>query len=70
MYATFFFIVPAFMFRLKRRALSGIPVGIGTMWGTFSVYEVVRTILWLLRVVQLQWKTEKEADLTHEGAAP
>eukprot|EP00569_Conticribra_weissflogii_P005703 CAMPEP_0171331234 /NCGR_PEP_ID=MMETSP0878-20121228/2561_1 /TAXON_ID=67004 /ORGANISM="Thalassiosira weissflogii, Strain CCMP1336" /LENGTH=744 /DNA_ID=CAMNT_0011831733 /DNA_START=583 /DNA_END=2817 /DNA_ORIENTATION=+ len=69
MYASFFFIVPAFMFRLKRRALSGIPVGIGTMWGTFSVYEVVRTILWLLRVVQLQWKTEKEAELADDGAS-
>lgn len=62
MYASFFFIVPAFMLRLKRRALNGIPVGIGTMWGTFSAYEVVRTILWISRVVYLQMRTEKEVD--------
>lgn len=64
MYAAFFFLVPAFMLRLKRRALSGVEVGIGTMWGTFSVYEVVRTVLWLGRLVRLQRKTEKEVEAT------
>mmetsp|Transcript_27864 Transcript_27864/g.51308 ORF Transcript_27864/g.51308 Transcript_27864/m.51308 type:complete len:707 (-) Transcript_27864:87-2207(-) len=68
MYSAFFFLVPAFMLRLKRRALSGIEVGIGAMWGTFSVYEVVRTILWLSRVVWLQYKTEQEVD-EMEGTA-
>ena len=62
MYATFFFLVPAFMLRLKRKALSGIEVGIGSMWGTFSVYEVVRATLWLARVVWLQRKTEREVE--------
>lgn len=61
-YATFFFLVPAFMLRLKRRAMNGIEVGIGNLWGTFSVYEVVRTILWLGRVVWLQRKTEREVN--------
>mmetsp|Transcript_20773 Transcript_20773/g.32519 ORF Transcript_20773/g.32519 Transcript_20773/m.32519 type:complete len:675 (+) Transcript_20773:356-2380(+) len=61
-YATFFFLVPAFMLRLKRKALKGIPVGLGTMWSTFSAYEVVRTVLWLSRVAYLQWKTESEAN--------
>jgi Na+-driven multidrug efflux pump len=61
-YASFFFIVPAFMLRLKRRALSGIEVGIGTMWGTFSAYEVVRTVMWLARMAWLQFKMDKEAD--------
>lgn len=65
-YATFFFLVPAFMLRLKRKALNGIPVGLGTMWGTFSVYEVVRTVLWLARVAHLQWKTESEASKIEE----
>lgn len=60
MYASFFFIVPWFMLRLKRRALSGIPVGIGTMWGTFAAYEVIRTILWMARVAYLQFRTERE----------
>jgi len=66
MYASFFFLVPAFMLRLKRRALNGIEVGIGTMWGTFSVYEVVRTILWLGRVVYLQMKMQREVDAMEE----
>jgi len=65
-YATFFFLVPAFMLRLKRKALKGIPVGLGTMWGTFSAYEVVRTVLWLSRVAYLQWKTESEASKIEE----
>ena len=59
-YAAFFFLVPAFMLRLKRRALSGVPVGIGAMWGTFSAYEVFRTVLFLSRVVQLQLRTGKD----------
>jgi len=65
-YATFFFLVPAFMLRLKRKALKGIPVGLGTMWGTFSAYEVVRTVLWLSRVAYLQRKTESEASKIEE----
>eukprot|EP00577_Skeletonema_sp_RCC1716_P010028 CAMPEP_0113406204 /NCGR_PEP_ID=MMETSP0013_2-20120614/19373_1 /TAXON_ID=2843 ORGANISM="Skeletonema costatum, Strain 1716" /NCGR_SAMPLE_ID=MMETSP0013_2 /ASSEMBLY_ACC=CAM_ASM_000158 /LENGTH=675 /DNA_ID=CAMNT_0000292007 /DNA_START=214 /DNA_END=2241 /DNA_ORIENTATION=+ /assembly_acc=CAM_ASM_000158 len=65
-YATFFFLVPAFMLRLKRKALKGIPVGLGTMWGTFSAYEVVRTVLWLSRVAYLQLKTESEASKIEE----
>lgn len=69
MYASFFFLVPTFMLRLKRRALNGIPVGIGTMWGTFSAYEVVRTILWLARVAWLQYRTEREVDEMEESAA-
>mmetsp|Transcript_42264 Transcript_42264/g.88726 ORF Transcript_42264/g.88726 Transcript_42264/m.88726 type:complete len:683 (+) Transcript_42264:351-2399(+) len=69
MYASFFFLVPAFMLRLKWRALSGIEVGIGNLWATFSVYEVARAILWLGRVAWLQYKTEREVEKT-EGATP
>lgn len=66
-YAAFFFLVPAFMLRLKRKALNGIPVGIGTMWVTFSVYEIVRTSMWLGRVAYLQWRTESEANKVERG---
>lgn len=62
MYASFFFLVPAFMLRLKRRALSGVEVGLGAMWGTFSAYEVFRTIMWVGRVAWLQYQTEREVD--------
>lgn len=65
-YATFFFLVPAFMLRLKRRALNGIPVGLGTMWATFSAYEVVRTVMWLSRVAYLQIQTESVANKIEE----
>eukprot|EP00578_Thalassiosira_sp_NH16_P011957 CAMPEP_0181109278 /NCGR_PEP_ID=MMETSP1071-20121207/18091_1 /TAXON_ID=35127 /ORGANISM="Thalassiosira sp., Strain NH16" /LENGTH=811 /DNA_ID=CAMNT_0023192963 /DNA_START=107 /DNA_END=2542 /DNA_ORIENTATION=+ len=60
MYAIFFVAVPAFMLRLKHNSLAGIQaVGVGTMWGAFAVYNVIRTILWHLRLTQLQQRTEK-----------
>ena len=37
MYAIFFFVVPAYMLRLKVRALTGVQdVDIGTIWAAFS----------------------------------
>jgi hypothetical protein len=61
MYALFFFTVPAYMLRLKHRALTGAQVvNIGTMWGAFSVYNVLRTCIWHLRLAQLQRRTERE----------
>ena len=61
MYAVFFFAVPACMLRLKYRALAGVQaVGVGTMWATFSAYQVIRTSIWHLRLWQLQRRTERE----------
>ncbi|KAL7517463.1 hypothetical protein ACHAWX_003326 [Stephanocyclus meneghinianus] len=60
MYAIFFFTVPAYMLRLKRRSLLGIQeVSIGTMWAAFSTYNVIRTCIWHLRLAQLQRRTER-----------
>jgi len=62
MYAVFFFTVPAYMLRLKHRALGGLQdVGIGTMWAAFSAYNVIRTSIWHLRLAQLQRRTERGA---------
>lgn len=60
MYAIFFFTVPAYMLRLKHRALTGVQtVGIGTMWAAFSGYNVIRTSIWHLRLAQLQRRTDR-----------
>mmetsp|Transcript_21201 Transcript_21201/g.44511 ORF Transcript_21201/g.44511 Transcript_21201/m.44511 type:complete len:772 (+) Transcript_21201:522-2837(+) len=60
MYAIFFFTVPAYMLRLKHRALTGVQtVGIGTMWAAFSGYNVIRTSIWHLRLAQLQRRTDQ-----------
>mmetsp|Transcript_27253 Transcript_27253/g.44254 ORF Transcript_27253/g.44254 Transcript_27253/m.44254 type:complete len:818 (+) Transcript_27253:27-2480(+) len=59
MYAIFFFAVPACMLRLKYRAMAGVEaVGVGTMWATFSIYQVIRTSIWHLRLAQLQRRAE------------
>ena len=59
-YAVFFFAVPAYMLRLKRRALAGVEtVGIGTMWAAFSCYNVIRMSIWHLRFAQLRRRTER-----------
>ncbi|KAL7551883.1 hypothetical protein ACHAWF_016121 [Thalassiosira exigua] len=59
-YALFFFAVPAYMLRLKRRALAGLQVvDVGTMWAVFSVYNVVRALIWHLRLARLQRRTER-----------
>mmetsp|Transcript_3501 Transcript_3501/g.5711 ORF Transcript_3501/g.5711 Transcript_3501/m.5711 type:complete len:210 (+) Transcript_3501:590-1219(+) len=67
MYAIFFFTVPAYMLRLKHRALTGAQtVGIGTMWSAFSVYNLIRTLVWHLRLAQLQRRAERGASVHEE----
>uniref|UniRef100_A0A7S4ITB3 Polysaccharide biosynthesis protein C-terminal domain-containing protein n=1 Tax=Odontella aurita TaxID=265563 RepID=A0A7S4ITB3_9STRA len=59
-YAVFFAAVPFFMLRIKRAALSGIPnVGLSSVWQVFMTYQFVRTILFILRIKQIEAKTEK-----------
>lgn len=61
MYAIFFLTVPAYMLRLKHRALTGAQaVGIGTLWTAFATYNVIRASIWGLRLAQLQRRTESE----------
>jgi hypothetical protein len=63
MYAMFFFTVPAYMLRLKYRALAGLQnVGIGTMWAAFATYNVIRTSIWHIRLAHLQRRTYREVE--------
>jgi hypothetical protein len=60
MYAIFFFTVPAYMLRLKHRALTGVQtVGVMTMWSAFSMYNVIRASSFHLRLAQLQRRTDR-----------
>eukprot|EP00573_Skeletonema_grethae_P010151 CAMPEP_0201709902 /NCGR_PEP_ID=MMETSP0578-20130828/58345_1 /ASSEMBLY_ACC=CAM_ASM_000663 /TAXON_ID=267565 /ORGANISM="Skeletonema grethea, Strain CCMP 1804" /LENGTH=852 /DNA_ID=CAMNT_0048198899 /DNA_START=101 /DNA_END=2659 /DNA_ORIENTATION=+ len=62
-YALFFFTVPAYMLRLKYRALAGLQtVGIGTMWAAFATYNVIRTTIWHVRLAQLQRRTNRQIE--------
>ena len=64
MYIIFFFTVPAYMLRLKHRALAGVQaVGIETMWAAFAVYNVIRSLSFHLRLAQLQRRTERGAEV-------
>ena len=47
MYGAFFFIMPAWMMRVKHGALNlGKTVGLDSVWGIFLVYQLMRSVLW------------------------
>jgi hypothetical protein len=54
-YASFFFIVPYFMLRLKRASLNAgsKTVNLKSVWTVFTCYQVFRTIMWALRALYL-----------------
>ena len=59
-YASFFFVVPFLMLRLKRAALSGTAnVTLKSVWTLFTGYQIFRTSLWVLRAMQLQRRTNR-----------
>ena len=54
-YGMFFCIVPYFMLRLKRMALSGERVvTLRSVWSIFACYQIFRTIMWTARTLYLQ----------------
>jgi len=55
-YASFFFAVPYFMLRIKRANASLLKV-----WQVFLGYQIIRMGLFMLRLLQLQRRTDKEA---------
>jgi Na+-driven multidrug efflux pump len=60
-YASFFFVVPLLMLRLKRAALSGTAnVTLKSVWTLFTGYQIFRTSLWVLRAMQLQRRTNRD----------
>lgn len=47
MYGAFFFIMPAWMMRIKHGALhAGKAIGLGSIWTVFLTYEFIRVFLW------------------------
>ena len=63
-YATFFAVVPALMLQVKRAALSGTRVvDLTSVWGVFVSYQLFRSVMWGLRLLQLQRRVNSEATL-------
>lgn len=62
MYAGFCFVVPYFMLRVKRAALSGLrSIDLTSVWKVFLSYQLVRFFAWVARVSMLQRRTERES---------
>ena len=63
MYAAWFFIVPYFVLRVKKAALSGShTVGLSSVWRVFLAYQFFRSMTWTVRVWILQRRTTREAE--------
>ena len=53
-YFAFLFAVPYFLLKVKKAALMGTKgIGIASLWKTFSVYQLIRCFMWMLRVSQV-----------------
>jgi len=62
-YASFFFLVPYFMLRVKKAALQGATnVGLDTLWSVFFCYNAVRALMWVIRGKMLSDGARKEAE--------
>jgi len=58
-YASYFFAVPYFMLRVKKAALSGAAnIGLNSVWKVFMLYQFFRASLWMIRLSQLQRRSE------------
>jgi len=69
-YGAYFFAVPYFLLRLKKRALLGLQdVGVGTMWQTFSIYQLIRCCIWFARMMQLQRRTDRQVSERDDAGA-
>lgn len=61
-YAGYFFAVPYFMLRVKKKALAGIEsVGLPSVWKVFLGYQLVRVSAWVLRLALLTRRDRREA---------
>jgi len=60
-FMAFFFVVPYFLLRLKTAVLNGAKdIGLDAVWRVFTVYQVIRCGMWLLRLRQLSIRDEKD----------
>lgn len=63
-YATFFAVVLALMLQVKRAALSGTKaIDLTSVWGVFVSYQLFRSVMWGLRLLQLQRRVNSDAAL-------
>ena len=61
-YASYFVIVPYFMLRVKRAALTGSHVvNLASVWKVFLGYQMSRVAAWALRVAFIQLRTHRES---------
>uniref|UniRef100_A0A7S2WN91 Polysaccharide biosynthesis protein C-terminal domain-containing protein n=1 Tax=Eucampia antarctica TaxID=49252 RepID=A0A7S2WN91_9STRA len=63
-YSSWFFIVPYFMFQVKKRALSGMikSTGVLSVWKVFVIYQIIRCSTWLLRLGRLQKRIDSQVN--------
>jgi Na+-driven multidrug efflux pump len=62
MYTAFFAVVPYFMLRVKRAALSGASnTDLTSVWRVFLGYQMFRFFAWISRVAMLQLRSERES---------
>lgn len=66
MYAGFFAVVPYFMLRVKRAALSDTSgkVNLPSVWKVFLAYQLFRSVVWSSRLAIIQRRIEQEAPAT------
>jgi hypothetical protein len=68
MYAGYFAIVPYFMLRVKRAAMSGASgINLTSVWKVFLSYQLFRFVAWVGRVTILQRRTERASAELMEG---
>lgn len=60
MYAAYFVVVPYLMIRVKKSAMLGKAVQLQSVWKVFLGYQTFRISAWVLRVLWLQLKCDKE----------
>jgi Na+-driven multidrug efflux pump len=60
MYAVYFVVVPYLMLRVKKAAMLGKAVQLQSVWKVFLGYQTFRISAWVLRVLWLQLKCEKD----------
>ena len=62
-YASFFAVVPFLMLQVKRAALSGTrAVDLTSVWGVFVCYQLFRSLMWGLRLLQLQRRVDSDSE--------
>mmetsp|Transcript_29342 Transcript_29342/g.33694 ORF Transcript_29342/g.33694 Transcript_29342/m.33694 type:complete len:106 (-) Transcript_29342:408-725(-) len=66
-YGSFFFLVPFFLFRVKWAAVAGVKsASLKALWNVFFGYNLLRSSMFLLRVLKLSDDAMKDAESADE----